>query len=73
MNDAVPGHVDYGLNHGAILKVDIEDRRFVFFYMPVDFRAALHPYRRRRWSSSAASVNVLVAFESAVQIGGSLT
>jgi hypothetical protein len=27
---AVPGYVDYGLYHGAKLKVDIEDRRFVF-------------------------------------------
>lgn len=34
---AVPGYVDYGLNHGATLKVDIEDGRFVFFYRPVDF------------------------------------
>jgi hypothetical protein len=34
---AVPGYVDYGLNHGATLKVDIENGRFVFFYRPVDF------------------------------------
>ena len=34
---AVPGYVDYGLNHGATLMVDIEDGRFVFFYFPVDF------------------------------------
>jgi hypothetical protein len=33
---AVPGYVDYGLSHGATLKVDIEDGRFVFFYVPVD-------------------------------------
>jgi hypothetical protein len=33
---AVPGYVDYGLHHGATLKVDIEDGRFVFFYRPVD-------------------------------------
>lgn len=33
---AVPGYVDYGLYHGATLKVDIEDGRFVFFYLPVD-------------------------------------
>lgn len=33
---AVPGYVDYGLNHGATLKVDIEDGRFVFFYRRVD-------------------------------------
>ncbi len=34
---AVPGYVDYGIHHGARLKVDIESGRFVFFYMPVDF------------------------------------
>jgi len=28
--------VDYGLYHGATLKIDIEDGRFVFFYLPVD-------------------------------------
>jgi len=33
---AVPGYVDYGLNHGATLMIDIEAGRFVFFYMPVD-------------------------------------
>ena len=33
---AVPGYVDYGLYHGATLKVDIEEGRFVFFYLPVD-------------------------------------
>lgn len=32
---AVPGYVDYGINHGATLKVDIGAGRFVFFYMPV--------------------------------------
>jgi len=32
---AVPGYVDYGLYHGATLKVDIQDGRFVFFYLPV--------------------------------------
>lgn len=36
-DSAVPGYVDYGLNHGAKLMVDIEDGRFVFFYFPVDF------------------------------------
>ena len=36
MNSAVPGYVDYGLYHGATLKVDIGDGRFVFFYLPVD-------------------------------------
>lgn len=33
---AVPGYVDYGLHHGATLKVDVEQGRFVFFYRPVD-------------------------------------
>ncbi|MEA3275466.1 MAG: AF1514 family protein [Pseudomonadota bacterium] len=32
---AVPGYVDYGIHHGATLMVDIEDGRFVFFYLPV--------------------------------------
>jgi hypothetical protein len=34
-DSAVPGYVDYGLNHGAKLKVDIEQGRFVFFYLPL--------------------------------------
>jgi hypothetical protein len=29
---ATPGYVDYGLNHGASLMIDIEAGRFVFFY-----------------------------------------
>ncbi len=33
---AVPGYVDYGLNHGATLQVVVEHGRFVFFYLPVD-------------------------------------
>jgi hypothetical protein len=33
---AVPGYVDYGVHHGATLKVDVEDGRFVFFYRPAD-------------------------------------
>lgn len=37
LDSAVPGYVDYGLNHGARLVVDIEDGRFVFFYLPLDF------------------------------------
>jgi len=36
LNSAIPGYVDYGLYHGATLKVDFEQGRFVFFYMPVD-------------------------------------
>lgn len=30
-----PGYVDYGLNHGATLKVDFDGGRFVFFYLPL--------------------------------------
>jgi hypothetical protein len=36
LDSAVPGYVDYGIYHGATLKVDIEHGRFVFFYLPVD-------------------------------------
>ena len=32
-DSAVPGYVDYGLSHGARLKIDIDDGRFVFFYL----------------------------------------
>lgn len=37
LDSAVPGYVDYGLNHGAALRVDIGDGRFVFFYRKIDF------------------------------------
>ena len=36
LDSAVPGYVDYGIQHGATLKVDIEQGRFVFFYLPVN-------------------------------------
>ena len=36
-DSATPGYVDYGIHHGASLMVDIEDGRFVFFYLPLDF------------------------------------
>ena len=36
LDSAVPGYVDYGLYHGARLEVDIENGRFVFFYLPVE-------------------------------------
>jgi hypothetical protein len=36
---ATPGYVDYGIHHGATLKVDIEQGRFVFFYLPVTLGA----------------------------------
>jgi len=35
-DSAVPGYVDYAVHRGATLKVDIEDGRFVFFYLPVE-------------------------------------
>lgn len=35
-DSAIPGYVDYGLNHGATLKVDIGQGHFVFFYLPID-------------------------------------
>ena len=35
-NSAIPGYVDYGLYHGATLRIDIEQGRFVFFYLPID-------------------------------------
>lgn len=31
------GYIHYGLNHGATLKIDIEDGRFVFFFAPVQW------------------------------------
>ena len=34
-DSAVPGYVDYGIHHGATLMLDIEQGRFVFFYLPV--------------------------------------
>ena len=35
LDSAISGYVDYGLSHGAKLMVDIENGRFVFFYMSV--------------------------------------
>jgi len=35
-NSPIPGYIDYALYHGAKLKIDMEQGRFVFFYMPVD-------------------------------------
>ncbi len=32
-----PGYIDYGLHHGATLKVDIENGRFFFLYAPVEW------------------------------------
>ena len=36
VNSAIPGYIDYALYHGATLKIDFENGRFVFFYLPVD-------------------------------------
>jgi len=33
---AIPGYVDYARSRGATLKVDIEDGRFVFFYLSAE-------------------------------------
>lgn len=35
-DSAVPGYVDYALHRGARLMVDVEQGRFVFFYLPVE-------------------------------------
>jgi hypothetical protein len=35
LDGATPGYVDYGLRHGARLKIDIHGGRFVFFYLPL--------------------------------------
>jgi len=35
LESAVPGYVDYGIHHGATLMIDIDQGRFVFFYLPV--------------------------------------
>lgn len=35
LDSAVPGYVDYGIHHGAKLKIDIHGGRFVFFYLPL--------------------------------------
>ncbi|MEJ1295986.1 MAG: AF1514 family protein [Candidatus Sedimenticola sp. (ex Thyasira tokunagai)] len=36
-NSPIPGYIDYALYRDATLKVDIEQGRFVFFYLPVNF------------------------------------
>ena len=35
-DSAIPGYVDYALYRGAKLKVDIEQGRFVFFYLAIE-------------------------------------
>ena len=37
VNSAIPGYIDYALYHGAKLKIDMEQGRFIFFYLPIDF------------------------------------
>ena len=37
VDSAIPGYIDYALYHGATLKIDIEQGRFIFFYLSVDF------------------------------------
>ncbi len=34
-NSPIPGYVDYALYRNASLRVDIEDGRFVFFYLEI--------------------------------------
>ena len=34
---AVPGYVEYGISHGASLKIDIEKSRFIFFFTPLEW------------------------------------
>jgi len=36
VDSAIPGYIDYALYHGATLKIDIEQGRFIFFYLSVD-------------------------------------
>lgn len=36
LESAVPGYVDYGINHGARLMIDVDSGRFIFFYLAVD-------------------------------------
>ena len=35
LDSAISGYVDYGISHGAKLMIDIENGRFIFFYMPM--------------------------------------
>ena len=37
VNSPIPGYIDYALYRNAKLKIDIENGRFVFFYLPMDF------------------------------------
>ena len=33
----IPGYIDYALYHGAKLKIDVENGRFIFFFLAIDF------------------------------------
>jgi hypothetical protein len=35
-DSAVPGYVDYGVSHGVTLMIDMDDGRFVFFYLGIE-------------------------------------
>jgi hypothetical protein len=35
-DSATPGYVDYGIHHGATLKIDFNAGQYVFFYLPLD-------------------------------------
>lgn len=36
-DSAIPGYMDYGINRGATLMVDVAGGRFVFLYLPLGF------------------------------------
>ena len=36
LDSAIPGYVDYGISHGATLKVVIEEGRFVFYFTQIE-------------------------------------
>jgi len=37
VDTAIPGYIDYALYHGATLRLNIENGRFIFFYISTDF------------------------------------
>ena len=47
LDSAVPGYVDYGIYHGAPLKVDIEQGCLVVFYLLVEI-----PEYKDKWGST---------------------
>ena len=36
LDSAIPGYVDYGISHGATLKIVIEEGRFVFYFTQIE-------------------------------------